>query len=751
MEDERSFFGFRTLYINNSIVFENRVTRKHMDVIEVLDKIYSPEHRNNPYTEQEYQQDWRAFISLCLTSVVTYKIYCTKVANEGDFAPNLSRTFMKSDEAMNHIGCYPLISNLPKIWLEVLEGAFLHIESRELVTMNSGNIPRPMWVARLLNLSGFAYFAMHCAIACKLDLGFDRVFKSLQGNENISTPTLGIVQTLYALVFPNWNPNWLSDWSSSENRLLFNPISEFDLKRPLTLRPYAFAYIFGEFYMSRELSSYITRFSKKDKEPLYIDEQLHLARNALRFMLFLKEPHLCILSGAIGSGKKLTLQFLAKEEQTQFLLIDLDRRFPGDTNLDNFSNLMEELLFLALIERVVLCFSLKDPESNDKIQYIYDMAKKYQLGIFILTESTRYETAKDGFIVNCIDYPLPDLEKSPKFWELFSEKYEYSPDINWTQIAARYTLTPGRIETAIRNAAVMARSQNEPISEEMISETVIRENTGRLSTIADRIKVIYTWDDLMLDDVPKGKLIEACNRIKQRHTVEIQWGGKFAYGNGVSILLYGPPGTGKTMSAQVIAGELGLPLYRINLAHIVSKYIGETAKNINMVFNEAKSSNVILFFDEADALFAKRTDVKNSNDRHANSESSYLLQKIEEYSGISILATNLANAFDEAFRRRINYMVNIHMPSSSQRLEIWKRCIPPRAPIADDVDLKILADNLEFSGSVIRSAALQAAYFAAGECTAICMKHFAKAVHLELQKLGMTEPLFLKSYLQLDS
>jgi len=230
--------------------------------------------------------------------------------------------------------------------------------------------------------------------------------------------------------------------------------------------------------------------------------------------------------------------------------------------------------------------------------------------------------------------------------------------------------------------------------------------------------------------------------------VETQWGfgEKSAYGNGISVLLYGPPGTGKTTCAHVIAGELGLPLYRINLAQIISKYIGETAKNLDTVFNEAKSSNVILFFDEADALFAKRTDVKNSNDRHANSECSYLLQKIEEYSGVSILATNLASNFDEAFRRRINYMINIHMPSPAQRLELWQGHLPRQAPLSPDVDLQVLADNLEFSGSVIKSAVIQAAFFAAREGAPIGMAHLVKAVRWELRKLGKSEPHFLSMY-----
>jgi len=455
------------------------------------------------------------------------------------------------------------------------------------------------------------------------------------------------------------------------------------------------------------------------------------------------------LSGAIGSGKKLTIQLLAKKTGKRFMLIDLDKPLPGSVC---FEDIADELLFLALIEKDTLCFLIKDPSSNPQIESILEMIKEYRLGIFILIESTYYNTARAGYSIDFIDYPPLKLEQSPEFWQLFSKEYDSFFDtknsINWAQIASKYTLTPGQIESAIHSSAKMAKNQNTFISEEMISAAILKENTGHLSTIADSVNIVYTWDDIMLDDLTKKMLMETCNRVKHRHTVEIQWSGKFAYGNGISILLYGPPGTGKTMSAQVIASELGLPLYRINLAHIISKYIGETTKNINIVFNQAKRSNVILFFDEADALFAKRTDVKNSNDRHANSESSYLLQKMEEYSGISILATNLANAFDEAFRRRINYMINIHMPNANQRLELWKRCLPSKAPLSDDVDLKLFAENLEFSGSVIRSAALQAAYFAAGESTSINMTHLIRAIRLELWKLGMSEPYFLKPYSQ---
>jgi len=293
MAQEYNAFGFKTLYTDSGIIFENKLTKQLLNATDVLDSIYSPKHRDTSYTNSEYQQDWKSFISLCLTATVSYKFYCTKIASEEDFVPNLPFTFMSYDEAINHIGCYFAVFQLPEIWIEVLMEAYSYIESREMATinLNSGSIPRPMWLAKFLNLSGFAYFALQCALACKLDVGFERVFKLLQGNENNSVPTLGIIQTLYSLAFPDKEAEWLFDMSSTENSLLFNPVSEFDLKRPLTLRPYAFAYIVGGFYISRELASYITEFPNKNEEPLHIGKQLQAVRNSFKAMTTRKEPH----------------------------------------------------------------------------------------------------------------------------------------------------------------------------------------------------------------------------------------------------------------------------------------------------------------------------------------------------------------------------------------------------------------------------------------------------------------------------
>jgi hypothetical protein len=299
------------------------------------------------------------------------------------------------------------------------------------------------------------------------------------------------------------------------------------------------------------------------------------------------------------------------------------------------------------------------------------------------------------------------------------------------------TIPPLRLPLVLRPAArgfILSAGMDETIE--------VFENGDDLARIADKINAVFDQTDLVLDNNTRDLLNIICSRMKLRQKVEFEWGfsGKRPYGRGVSVLLYDPPGTGKTMSAQVMARELDLPLYRINLAQIISKYIGETTKNFDAVFNAARHGNVILFFDEADALFAKRTEVKNSNDRHANSESAYLLQKIEEYPGMSILATNLATNLDEAFRRRINYMVNLEMPSEEIRLVLWKKTFPAETPVSPDIDYELLAKALEISGSIIKSAAVQSAYFAAMDGTCVTMEHIVRSLRMELTKLGKPEP-----------
>jgi len=214
------------------------------------------------------------------------------------------------------------------------------------------------------------------------------------------------------------------------------------------------------------------------------------------------------------------------------------------------------------------------------------------------------------------------------------------------------------------------------------------------------------------------------------------FGARLPLGAGVNALFSGASGTGKTMAAQVVAGALGLDLYRIDLSRVVSKYIGETEKNLGRIFDQAEASNAILFFDEADALFGKRSEVKDAHDRYANIEIGYLLQKMEEFRGVTILATNLRQNMDDAFVRRLAFHVHFPLPGERDRVRIWRGVLPRALPVDADVDLEVLGRRFQVSGGNIRNAALAAAFLAADEGAPVAMRHLVLGMRREFQKMG---------------
>jgi hypothetical protein len=262
-----------------------------------------------------------------------------------------------------------------------------------------------------------------------------------------------------------------------------------------------------------------------------------------------------------------------------------------------------------------------------------------------------------------------------------------------------------------------------------------RQARPRLDDLAQRISPAATWKDLVLPPTHLEVLRSIATHVRWRALVYEGWGfaGKGLRGLGISALFSGASGTGKTMAAEVLANELQLDLYRIDLSAIVSKYIGETEKNLRRVFDAAEEGGAILLFDEADALFGKRSEVKDSHDRYANIEVSYLLQRIEAYRGLAILTSNLKNALDPAFLRRIRFIVHFPFPDSSQRVEIWRRIFPDETP-TEDLNVEKLA-QLNLSGGNIRNLALSAAFLAADSREPVRMKHLATAARGEYAKL----------------
>jgi SpoVK/Ycf46/Vps4 family AAA+-type ATPase len=234
------------------------------------------------------------------------------------------------------------------------------------------------------------------------------------------------------------------------------------------------------------------------------------------------------------------------------------------------------------------------------------------------------------------------------------------------------------------------------------------------------------------------QLAAICSHARHASVVYGEWcfERRLSLGKGLNVLFTGPPGTGKTMAAEVIAAELGVALLKIDLSQIVSKYIGETEKNLRQLFDQATSANAILFFDEADALLGKRSDVKDAHDRYANTETAYLLQKMEEFAGIAILATNLRQNMDDAFTRRMRFIVEFPFPEDEDRLRIWRSVWPTEVPLAPDIDFSLLARRFRLSGGSIRNVALSAAFLAAEQRANVSMQHLLRATRRELQKMG---------------
>ena len=283
------------------------------------------------------------------------------------------------------------------------------------------------------------------------------------------------------------------------------------------------------------------------------------------------------------------------------------------------------------------------------------------------------------------------------------------------------------------------RPAREPIRG-ILAESCRVRGRSNLARLAQRIEPVARWEDIVLPAPQVTMLREIAVHVRRRLNVYEQWGfgRRYSRGLGISSLFAGPSGTGKTMAAEVLAGDLGLDLFRIDLSQVVSKYIGETEKNLRRVFDAAEEGAAILLFDEADALFGKRSEVKDSHDRYANIEISYLLQRMEAYHGLAILTTNMKTALDSAFLRRIRFIVEFPFPDLEDRREIWRRVFPSETPVGA-LDYDRLA-RLNLAGGSIFNIAVNAAFRAAEDGRPVHMTHLADAVRSEYTKLQKPLP-----------
>jgi len=352
----------------------------------------------------------------------------------------------------------------------------------------------------------------------------------------------------------------------------------------------------------------------------------------------------------------------------------------------------------------------------------------------------------DGGAFCRVEFPRPDRHARRELWRaaLAAHGLVLDPDVDLEALADHYAFGADKIARAAAEArhratfASHVATATPTLSRDDLDRVCRAQANDRLSQLARKITPLYTWDDIVLPPERLAQLQEICIHVRQHRRVFEGWGfsGKIARGKGVSVLLLGPSGSGKTMASEILARELGLELYKIDLSSVVSKYIGETEKNLARIFREAEESPVVLFFDEADALFGKRSQVKDAHDRYANIEINYLLQRMEEHEGVVILASNFKKNIDGAFTRRLRFVIELPMPDEVERRQIWERMFPDSLPRTPNLDFDFLASRLKLTGGHIKNIVLAAAFMAAEQGSPVAMPHLIRATQREFQKTG---------------
>jgi SpoVK/Ycf46/Vps4 family AAA+-type ATPase len=610
----------------------------------------------------------------------------------------------------------------------------------------------------LYQLSSFERQVLALALAPQFHTKYRKFFAYLQND--ITRKDLGI-ELILQLISPTLQDQvsarrFFSVQSSLFSRHILSIIGETrDKERPLIARSVKVNerivnYILGHDFVDDDLREFCTlTYGEEKLEQSVLQPQIK--KRLTDFVNYyqqidLSEPFLFCLSGQDQSLKKSLASAVCAELNLPLLSIDLQALYYSDLYFERGIELVlrESHLIPCALYFYNTDFLLADKPEDSYVRRVFlQELNQASLLSFLSSENNYFligELPRQRVVP--LELDIPHYPDRLQLWQKHLEGAALADNLDISEIAGKYQLTAGQIRDITATASTFAlwRDPQGPlISQEDIGEAShIFSNKG-LNQLTERIKPRYRLSDIVLEETNKTKLQELIDMFRHQHVVMSDWGfdRKLARGKGISAMFSGEPGTGKTMSAEVIAHELGMELYKIDISTVVSKYIGETEKNLKQIFDQAQCSNAVLFFDEADALFGKRTEVKDSHDRYANIEVSYLLQKIEEFNGVVIMATNFSQNLDSAFTRRLHAVVTFQPPDKDDRREIWKRVFPEETPLAEDVDFELLADQLDISGGYIKNIALTAAFYGANSGEGrVSMGHIIQASQREFDKMG---------------
>jgi AAA+ superfamily predicted ATPase len=629
------------------------------------------------------------------------------------------------------------------------------LDRRVELSTCAGTELRLQQVVQAFDLDGLARAALVCCAAAELDGHISRLFAYLQNDATKRRPTFALLARLLSpqCVDPVGVRALFGPASALHVHRLLEPVAD-TADIPFSLREARLAPGIVDFLIgSDRLPALLAEAVESVPEDAALGDLTYHRhhREAVELLLRLRRAEgtlqLAYIGGPRGAGDRLIAQSLAKTLGKKLLVVQAARISTAAGRIEDFARMLaREARLRGGILLIEDCDDLlRESERETGRGMPLDMLLHGLSGCEVIASGTlasaearhRMRTRPLG-----IELAYPTLAERTEIWERClppALRVRLAPEI-WP-LAAKFHFTPGQIARVVDLAAMAAPGNADGAPDIGAAELYARcreEAESGLHQFCLKIVPRYGWDDVVLAADAIRQLQEICRWVKHRARVYDGWGfgDKLAYGKGIAVLFSGASGTGKTMSAEVIARDLQLDLFRVDLARVVSKYIGETERNLSRIFSQTSSGNCVLFFDEADALFGKRTEVKDAHDRYANIEINYLLAEMDRYEGVIIIATNMKGNLDQAFIRRFSHVVEYPLPDEGLREIIWRKSFPHRTPLGSDVDFAFLAQKFNVPGGSIRNIALSSAFLAAADDGKVTMRHVILATKREYQKIG---------------
>ncbi len=616
---------------------------------------------------------------------------------------------------------------------------------------HQGQMLRLAHLTRAFGLDRFDVDTLLICLAPTLDLRYERLYGYLQDDVTRKRPSINLVLDLLCEPGPD-RLKMLSRFADDAplfRHHLLERITEPEPGKPPLLRHTLYvdqtivSWLVGNYQPHADLGAHarLSQPQAGDKDVLLTaDVQptlMHIARA--------DTPLLAVFFGPDKTGQQAAANVLAAEMNRSLLTVDLAEATEAEAlPLHALRLALRDARLTGAIPYVVNINPRPENEKDTTPPPAMLAALCDHPDLAIVTSPARWQPTgvdrtRDLF---WIEFPIPAYSQRLALWGHFLSQKASGSELDITGLAGQFLLTSGQIRDPMASASDRAAQRGSALDIKDLFAAARDHSSRRLGKLTRKINPRYTWQDIVLPDDQLAILREIVATVWGRPLVLDKWGvgQKLTSSAGVTVLFSGPPGTGKTMAAEVIAAELGLDLYKIDLSTVVSKYIGETEKNLERIFEEAEHSNAILFFDEADALFGKRSEVKDAHDRYANIEISYLLQRMEAYDGVTMLATNLRANLDEAFTRRLQFAVDFPFPEKEYRLRIWQALFPPGVPRDADLDFDFMAQRFKLAGGNIRNIIVNAAFLAASDGGQVTMAHLLHGTRREMQKMGRLVP-----------